>query len=74
MAPPSEQTLRLRSLIGRAYMMDLAVLAGASDQIVCAVSAMGCRLLAVMMGWEDGIEKAGWVNVDGSYGWTGINW
>lgn len=74
MAPPSEATLRLRSLIGRAYMMDLAVLAGASDQVVCAVSAMGCRLLAVMMGWEDGIEKAGWVNVDGSYGWTGINW
>ncbi|KAK7424860.1 hypothetical protein QQX98_000135 [Neonectria punicea] len=74
MAPPSEQTLRLRSLIGRAYMMDLAVLAGASDQVVCAVSAMGCRLLAVMMGWEDGIEKGDWVNVDGSYGWTGINW
>ncbi|KAM5369915.1 hypothetical protein ACJZ2D_008816 [Fusarium nematophilum] len=74
MAPPSEDTLRLRSLIGRAYMMDLAVLSESSDKIVCAVSAMGCRLLAVMMGWEDGMEKRGWVNVDGSYGWTGINW
>lgn len=74
LAPPSEQTLRLRSFIGRAYMMDLAVLAGASDKVVCAVSAMGCRLLAVMMGWEDAVEAGGWVNVDGSYGWTGVNW
>ncbi|KAF4981537.1 hypothetical protein FDECE_17678 [Fusarium decemcellulare] len=74
MAPPSEETLRLRSLIGRAYMMDLAVLAESSDKIVCGLSAMGCRLLAVMMGWEDGMEKGGWLNVDGSYGWTGIDW
>ncbi|RMJ11012.1 hypothetical protein BHE90_015031 [Fusarium euwallaceae] len=74
MAPPSEETLRLRSLIGRAYMMDLAVLSESSDKIVCAVSAMGCRLLAVMMGWEDAMEKDGWKNVDGSYGWTGIDW
>lgn len=74
LAPPSEQTLKLRNLIGRAYMMDLAVLAGASDKVVCAVSAMGCRLLAVMMGWEDAIEAGNWVNVDGSYTWTGANW
>lgn len=73
-APPSAQTLGLRSLIGRAYVMDLAVLAGASDSVVCAVSAMGCRLLAVMMAWEDGVDGGGWVNVDGGYGWTGINW
>ncbi|CAM1506780.1 Fc.00g064210.m01.CDS01 [Cosmosporella sp. VM-42] len=73
-APPSDQTLKLRSFIGRAYMMDLAVLAGGSDKVVCAVSAMGCRLLAVMMGWENAIDAEGWVNVDGSYGWTGINW
>lgn len=74
MAPPSEQTLLLRSLVGRAYMMDLAVLSGASDQVVCAVSSMGCRLLAVMMGWEEAVDKGHWVNVDGSYEWTGINW
>lgn len=74
MAPPSEHTLQLRSLIGRAYMMDLAVLAGASDHVVCAVSAMGCRLLGVMMGWERGISGGGWKNVDGDYGWTGIEW
>ncbi|KAI5466375.1 hypothetical protein BGZ63DRAFT_348534 [Mariannaea sp. PMI_226] len=73
MAPPSEQTLLLRSLVGRAYMMDLAVLAGASDQVVCAVSSMGCRLLAVMMGWEHAIKKGHWVNVDGSYDWSGLD-
>lgn len=73
-AIPSEETLRLRSYVGRAYIMDLAVLAGASDNIVCAVSAMGCRLLAVMMGWEESIRGGRWVNVDGGYGWAGINW
>ena len=73
-APPSEDTLRLRSYLGRAYMMDLAVLAGASDNVVCTVSSMGCRLLAVMMGWESAIKKGHWVNIDGNYGWTGVNW
>lgn len=74
MAPPSEQTLKLRSFVGRAYMMDLAVLSRASDSIVCAVSAMGCRLLGVMMEWEAGMVGGRWVNVDGGYGWTGIDW
>ena len=71
---PSAETLRLRSLVGRAYVMDLAVLAGASDALVCAVSAVGCRLLAVMMGWERAMEEGGWVNVDGGYGWMGLEW
>ncbi|KAK2065123.1 hypothetical protein LY76DRAFT_386956 [Colletotrichum caudatum] len=70
---PSAETLRLRGYIGRAYMMDLAVLASTSDAIVCTVSAMGCRLLAVMMGWESAMESGNWVNVDGPYGWTGLS-
>ncbi|KAG5979774.1 hypothetical protein E4U55_004776 [Claviceps digitariae] len=70
---PSEDTLRLRNLVGRAYMMDLAVLAGASDKVICAVSAMGCRLLAVMMGWERAMQHRDWINVDGEYGWAGLN-
>ncbi|TQN72837.1 hypothetical protein CSHISOI_02624 [Colletotrichum shisoi] len=70
---PSAETLRLRGYIGRAYMMDLAVLASASDAIVCTVSAMGCRLLAVMMGWDSAMESGNWVNVDGPYGWTGLS-
>ncbi|KAG5986475.1 hypothetical protein E4U52_000214 [Claviceps spartinae] len=70
---PSDDTLRLRSLVGRAYMMDLAVLAGASDKVFCGVSAMGCRLLAVMMGWERAMQEGGWVNVDGGYGWGGLD-
>lgn len=70
---PSAQTLALRSLLGRAYMMDLAVLSGASDKVVCAVSAMGCRILGVMLGWEEGIEAGAWINVDGNYKWRGID-
>ncbi|TQV96853.1 hypothetical protein V2A60_000512 [Cordyceps javanica] len=69
---PSQQTLKLRSLLGRAYMMDLAVLSGAGDKVVCAVSAMGCRILGVMMGW-DAIETGTWINVDGNYGWRGLD-
>lgn len=72
--PPSEEMLRLRNLVGRAYMLDLAVLAGASDKVVCAVSAMGCRLLAVMLGWERAMDKQDWLNVDGGYGWGGLIW
>ena len=92
-APPSPETMRLRQLIGRSYVLDLAVLGGVAsgvhdtdadinantdtdtdtdtdvdtgvaensemeeiagaDAIVCAISAVGCRLLAVMMGYED---------------------
>ncbi|OAA73533.1 hypothetical protein ISF_00434 [Cordyceps fumosorosea ARSEF 2679] len=69
---PSQQTLKLRSLLGRAYMMDLAVLSGAGDKVVCAVSAMGCRILGVMKGW-DGIEAGTWINVDGNHGWRGLD-
>lgn len=71
--PAPAETLRIRSLVGRAYMMDLAVLAEASDTIVCAVSATGCRLLAVMMGWESAVEKGRWVNIDGDYGWWAVD-
>lgn len=71
---PSAETLRLRSLVGRAYMMDLAVLADASDVVVCTVSAVGCRLLAVMMGWDSAMENGNWVNIDGGYGWLGLEW
>ncbi|KAK3336802.1 hypothetical protein B0T19DRAFT_350377 [Cercophora scortea] len=69
---PSLETVRLRSLVGRAYMMDLAVLADASDAVICTVSAVGCRLLAVMMGWDSAVEKGNWINVDGGYGWMGV--
>ncbi|KAK3392982.1 hypothetical protein B0H63DRAFT_5925 [Podospora didyma] len=71
-AVPSADTMRLRSLVGRAYMMDMAVLADASDAIVCTVSAAGCRMLAVMMGSESAFEKKNWVNIDGGYEWSGV--
>lgn len=69
---PNADSMRLRSLIGRAYVMDLAVLGRASDVVVCTVSAAGCRTLGVMMGWDRGIERGAWVNVDGHYGWGGV--
>lgn len=64
--------VRLRSLVGRAYLMDLAVLAQASDSVICTISATGCRLMAVMMGWEKAIDQEHWVNVDGSFSWSGL--
>lgn len=70
--PPSEMTLRLRELVGRAYLLDLKVV-GSSDRVVCGVSSIGCRLLAVMMGWERGIVQGGWKNVDGGFGWRGFD-
>lgn len=71
---PTKETLRLRELVGRAYLMDLAVLGKASDMVVCTVSAMGCRVLAVMMGWENAFEEGGWRNVDGDWSWKGLDW
>ena len=77
MGPPAgAETIRLRSLVGRAYLMDLAVLADLTEGggVVCAVGAMGCRLLAVMMGAERAFARGEWVNVDGEFGWTGATW
>ncbi|KAF2280906.1 uncharacterized protein EI97DRAFT_471974 [Westerdykella ornata] len=72
-----EQAMRLRELVGRAYLMDLAVLMQA-DGVVCGVSAVGCRILAVGMGWEKAIGRGDgggtWRNVDGLFEWKGIIW
>lgn len=74
---PSAETIRLRSLVGRAYLMDLAALSAMTEGgggIVCAVSAMGCRILAVMMGEERAFGRGEWRNVDGGFGWNGFTW
>lgn len=74
---PSEETIRLRSLVGRAYLMDLAALSAMTEGgggVVCAVSAMGCRILAVMMGEERAFGRGEWRNVDGGFGWNGFTW
>ncbi|KAK2750087.1 hypothetical protein FQN57_004579 [Myotisia sp. PD_48] len=68
--PPST-ALQLRELVGKAYLLDMAVL-GQTDGVVCAVSTVSCRLLAVMLGWERAIEDGGWRNVDGNWHWRGI--
>ncbi|KAI9800613.1 MAG: hypothetical protein M1833_003271 [Piccolia ochrophora] len=70
---PSPQALHLRELVGHAYLLDLKVLGEASDAIVCAASAVGCRLLAVMMGWENAMGNKKWLNIDGgAKGWWAI--
>jgi hypothetical protein len=70
--PPSEAAMQVRQLVGRAYLLDLAVL-GQSDAVVCGVSAAGCRILGVMMGWEKAVLKGEWRNVDkGAAGWKGL--
>ncbi|KAI1422693.1 hypothetical protein F5Y12DRAFT_605990 [Xylaria sp. FL1777] len=71
-AEASADTMQLRGLVGRAYAMDLAVLSEVSDTVICTMSAMGCRLLAVMMGWDKAMVGGHWVNIDGSFLWTGV--
>jgi len=66
---PTAEALQLRNYIGRAYLLDLAVLAQ-SDRLVCAASSRGCRILGVMMGWDQ-VDKGYWKNIDAgdSVGW-----
>ncbi|KIW80544.1 hypothetical protein Z517_07160 [Fonsecaea pedrosoi CBS 271.37] len=70
---PTTEALQLRELLGRAYLLDLAVLAQ-SDKVVCGVSANACRILAVMLGWERSFERKDWHNVDGSYQWRVLDY
>ena len=72
-AAPSKLALSLRESVARAYFLDLAVV-GRADRIVCGVSSVGCRLLAVIMGWEDAIVLEKWHNIDGDFDWKGIAW
>ena len=72
--PTTEAAVHLRELVGRAYLLDLAVLGRVSDKLVCTVSATGCRLLAVMMGWDRAVVESGWVNIDGDFEWRGVAW
>lgn len=60
--------LRLRELVGRAYLLDLAVTSQA-DAVVCASSSAACRVMAVMMGAEK-VSKGLWKNVDEIRAWS----
>lgn len=70
---PTEEAVKLRELLGRAYLLDLAMLAR-SDKIICGVSSNACRILAVMLGWERAFESKDWVNVDGNYDWRFLDY
>ena len=65
--------MKLRELVGRAYLLDLSVL-GKADTVVCTVSSVSCRLLGVMMGWQEAVVAGKWRNVDGDFEWRGIMW
>ncbi|KAL1962290.1 hypothetical protein VTN77DRAFT_9833 [Rasamsonia byssochlamydoides] len=66
-----EEALKIRELIGRAYLLDLAVL-GQTDKVICGISSVSCRLLAVMMGWDRAILDKGWQNIDGNWHWRDV--
>ncbi|SMR55312.1 unnamed protein product [Zymoseptoria tritici ST99CH_1E4] len=68
-----QPAMELRQMVGRAYVLDLAVLGQASDGVVCGVGSATCRVLGVMMG---GAEGGRWRNVDagraeGAWTWDG---
>lgn len=67
-SPADDQRMQLRHLVGRAYLLDFAVL-GASDGVVCAMSSATCRAVAVMMGW-DAVREGRWLNVDDKRSWS----
>jgi len=69
---PAEESLRLRELVGRAYLLDLTIL-GSSDGVVCTGGSMAGRVLGVMMGWNDLVDGK-WKNIDGEGGWEGVGW
>jgi hypothetical protein len=60
--------LMLRELVGRAYLLDLAVL-GQTDAVVCASSSAACRIIGVMMG-ADKVHNGLWKNVDADRAWS----
>ncbi|KAL1588484.1 hypothetical protein WHR41_02993 [Cladosporium halotolerans] len=66
LAGPQES--RVRELVGRGFLLDLAV-AGSGEGVVCAVSGAACRVLGVMVGWE-GVGEGRWANFDDGRGWS----
>ncbi len=71
--PPTDLGMQLRQQVARSYLIDLAVV-GKADRVICTVSSIGCRLLAVIMGWEEAIVQKHWHNIDGDFDWVGIRW
>jgi len=72
----TKDAMGLRELVGRAYLLDLAVL-GKADTVVCTVSSTTCRVLGVMLGWDAMVgkeEARRWRSIDGSFDWKGIMW
>lgn len=69
---PTKDALQLREFLGRAYFLDLAMVAQ-SDKVICGVSSYACRILAVMLGWDRAFELKDWTNVDGNFEWRAFD-
>ena len=67
--------LQLREYVARAYLLDLAILARASDTVVCTADSSACAILGVMLGWER-VKEGDWINVDygAKPGTGGVEW
>ncbi|KAI9792073.1 MAG: hypothetical protein M1816_003055 [Peltula sp. TS41687] len=73
-ADASQVARKTIEALARSYFLDLAMLGQTeTEAVVCAVSSVTCRLLAVMMGW-DALVDGKWKNVDGDWTWSGLEW
>ncbi|KAA8892822.1 hypothetical protein FN846DRAFT_914820 [Sphaerosporella brunnea] len=72
-------TVDERRFVGRRFLVEMAVVAelageGTEGGVVCAAGSATCRLLAVLVGWENSILAQRWRDVDGGLGWSGVDW
>lgn len=78
---PSEE----REKWAKSFVLDLAVARELLDQslegelerdavVACGLRSAACRILGIMVGWEDTLAESRWKNVDGDWGWRGMQW
>ncbi|KAI5783670.1 hypothetical protein EDC01DRAFT_729824 [Geopyxis carbonaria] len=58
--------------VGREWLAELMVVAEVATEVRCMGGSATCRLLGVGLGWER--LKSGWRDVDGGWGWKGVQW
>ncbi|ODQ51792.1 hypothetical protein SAICODRAFT_31133 [Saitoella complicata NRRL Y-17804] len=71
----SSSTPALRAQIAASFIVDISIaMTKAGRGVVCAISSGACRILALSLGWEEGILGGRWGNVDGDFDWRGVDW
>ena len=67
-----------KNAIGREYLRDVKVLGEAAGRtggkMFCDAASATCRVLGVVMGWQNAVDEEGWKNVDGDRDWFGVDW